>query len=388
MNIGVMLRHLDQHGGGVLVYTRQLLDRLFSMGLAHTFTVLYHHPRFLGTYASHENVREVVLRIPTRLGWDQLAVPWLVRREKIDVLFNPKYSLPLLTRAPAVFVCHGLDWYVMPWGSTWIDRLNHRYLMPRFVAKSSGIIAVSNATRQHFIEHFGYDAERVVTVYLGVSDVFRRPVSDARKASARDKYRLPDRYVLYVGQIYPAKNFTRLLEAYAAVGPRHGVALVVAGQEAPGRNELAGVDRLGIRDWVVEPGWIEHDELPALYHMADALLMPSLYEACPSPILEAMCCGCPIVTANRYGTLDLAGDAAVLVDPESVDDIARGLRAVLTDGQLRTTCVHRGLERVTAFGYDRCALETLEVLEQVGARDPRRPADTWEVGGPSTGVHG
>lgn len=366
MNVGIMLRHLRQHGGGVLVYTRQLLERLFAAGRQHSFTLLYPDSSLIGTYAAWENVREVALNVPTKILWDQFAAPWLARREHIDVLFNPKYSLPLLTGRPSVFVCHGLDWYVMPWGQKWPDRLNHKFLIPLFVKKSAAIIAVSNATREHFVDHFHYDPARVLAVYLGVSDAFRHPVPEERKTAVSEKYGLPEQYVLYVGQIYPPKNMTRLLEAFASVGPALGVSLVIAGDESSfGGHELASISRLGIEDYVIRPGWIDHDELPAFYHLAEALLMPSLYEACPSPILEAMSCGCPIVTSDRYGTKDLAGGTALLVDPEDVADIARGLREMLADESVRQQYVARGRERVKAFSYERCAAETLQLLESV-----------------------
>ena len=111
-------------------------------------------------------------------------------------------------------------------------------------------------------------------------------------------------------------------------------------------------------------GWVGRNDLPALYAGAEALLLPSLYEACPSPILEAMATGCPIVTANRYGTKELAGDAAVLVDPESVDSIAEGMQRLIDDRQLQNSVVAAGKTRVREFTWERCARETLGSIER------------------------
>ena len=113
------------------------------------------------------------------------------------------------------------------------------------------------------------------------------------------------------------------------------------------------------------PGWIDGEEdLAALYAMAEALLLPSLFEACPLPILEAMAAGCPVVTADRYGTQEMAGGAGVLVDPESVDSIASGMVRVLEEPGLRADRVQAGRERARAFSWPRCAKETLAVLER------------------------
>jgi glycosyltransferase involved in cell wall biosynthesis len=362
-----MLRHYDQHQGGVRVYTRRLLRALLDLRSGHEFILLYRDPALVGTYGSEPSVEEVALPGRSVVSWDQLAVPAAVDQHGIDVLFNPKYSIPLRVRCPAVWVCHGLDWYVMPWASRFVDRMSHRFLVPRYASRAAAIIAVSEVTRQHVMQYLHVPPERVVTVYSGVDDVFRRPFDTARLDEIRRKYALPHRFVLYAGAIYPPKNFTRLIRAYARVGPERGVPLVVAGGENRflSERELREPEALGIADWVRRPGWVEQEELAGVYAMADALLLPSLFESCGLPVLEAMAAGTPVVTADRYGTKELAEGAAVLVDPESVDGIAEGIRRVLDDQALRARLIEAGRERSQAFQWSRCASETLRVLEQV-----------------------
>jgi glycosyltransferase involved in cell wall biosynthesis len=364
-----MLRHYSQHGGGVWVYTRNLLREMLKLDTPHEFVLLYHDPQLVGTYSNGNHVRETAIEAPHMLLWDQLAVRQAEKREKLDLIFNPKYSLPLMADCRTVFVCHGLDWYVMPWGSKLIDRLSHRYLFPRYARKADAIISVSDVTRQHVIQYLEVEENRVHTVYLGVNEAFGRPISADRLEEVRQTYRLPERFFLYVGQIYPPKNFGRLLQAYARVGPELGISLVVAGEHRwLCEGELALIDQLGLSQWVVQTGWVDHDTLPAFYKLTDALVMPSLYEACPSPPLEAMASGCPVVTSNRYGTKEIAGQAAQLVEPEDVDDIADGMRQVVTDQELRRRLVEAGYERVAIFSWKKCARETLQVLEGVLAQ--------------------
>jgi glycosyltransferase involved in cell wall biosynthesis len=375
MRIGVMLRHYDQHMGGVRVYTQKLLQALLQLQSGHQFVLLYRNPALVGTHAADPQVEEVVLPARSFLGWDQVAVPAAVRRHGIDLLFNPKYSIPLRARCPSVWVCHGLDWYVMPWASRFVDRLSHRFLIPRYASKADGIIAVSEVTRGHVMEYLHVPPERVTTVYSGVDDVFRRPVDDSRLREIRSKYSLPDRFLLYAGAIYPPKNFARLVQAYARVGPERRIPLVVAGGEnrfLSGRD-LREPEALGIAEWVRRPGWVEHEELAGLYALAEALLLPSLFEACPLPLLEAMAVGCPIVTADRYGTKELAEGAAVLVNPEDVESIANGIRRVLDDGALRTELVAAGRQRSREFTWHRCATETLRVFERIRPEAGRVP---------------
>jgi glycosyltransferase involved in cell wall biosynthesis len=364
-----MLRHYDQHGGGVKVYTQRLLRALLDLRSEHEFVFLYRNPTLIGTYGSERAVLEVAIPARSVLTWDQIAVPGAVRRHGIDLLYNPKYSIPLASSCPAVWVCHGLDWYVMPWGSRRIDRLSHRFLVPRYAARAAAIIAVSDVTRQHVLEYLPVTPDRVVTVYSGVDDVFRRTPDQSRLRQIREKYSLPDRFLLYAGAIYPPKNFTRLVRAYASVGPERGVPLVVAGGENRflSEQELKEPEALGIAEWVRWPGWVEQEDLAGFYALAEALLLPSLFESCGLPVLEAMAAGCPVVTTDRYGTKELAEGAAILVNPDSVESIAAGIRQVMEDDQKRAELILAGRHRSGAFQWSRSARETLRVLEQVQA---------------------
>ncbi|MET0987342.1 MAG: glycosyltransferase family 1 protein [Steroidobacteraceae bacterium] len=366
-----MLRHIDQHEGGVKVYTRELLRTLIRINPGHKLFLLFREHSHMDEYAHAPNVESVVLNGGSRLFWDQVAVPRAAKRLGLDVLFNPKYSIPLKVHCKTAWVCHGLDWYVMPQASRAIDRLNHKFLIPRYARKADAVLAVSETTREHVLQYLDVAPDRVHTVYLGLSEVFHH----ARSANARkwrERLQLPERFVLYCGAVYPPKNFRRLVQAYARVGPAMGVSLVIAGgtNRFLSEDELHEPERLGLGHWVKRVGWLDNRELPALYESAQALLLPSLYESVGLPIIEAMACGCPVVTADRYGTKELGGGAAVLVNPDSVDAIAAGIHRVLTDEALRARITEAGRERARHFTWERTAEETLRVLENLVSAPP------------------
>ncbi len=366
MKIGIMLRHYSQHGGGVKVYTENLLREMLSLDTQHEFVLIYRDPKLIGTYNSHSNVRELAVKAHSVLTWDQIAVRQVEKKEGLDLIFNPKYSVPLLASCPTVYVCHGLDWCVEPKWSRRIDRISHKFLIPRYAKKADAIIAVSETTRQHLIKYLGILNDKVHTVYHGIDDKFNQSISSLNLKVIRDQYRLPARYFLYVGQIYPPKNFGRLIRAYAQVGPKLGISLVIAGEHRwLCREELALIDRSGISSFVVRAGWINHETLPGFYAMAEALLLPSLYESFGIPLLEAMSVGCPVITSDRYSTQELGDQAAMLVNPEDIESIANGMRAVGTDSKLRQRLIEAGRERASDFSWKKCALETLKVLENV-----------------------
>ena len=253
----------------------------------------------------------------------------------------------------------------MPWACRFVDRLSHRFLVPRYAAKAGvdhrGL--GDHARARHAVSpraaRAGHDGllRASTTSFAGRSRA-------ARLEAIRRKYSLPPRFVLYAGAIYPPKNFTRLVRAYAKVGPERGVPLVVAGGENRflSERELLEPEALGIAEWVRRPGWIEQEELAGVYALADALLLPSLFESCGLPVLEAMAAGCPVVTADRYGTKELAEGAAVLVDPENVDEHRRrhppgaGRHAArrCPAGRRRSRSPKR-----RASGWSRCARQTL-----------------------------
>jgi glycosyltransferase involved in cell wall biosynthesis len=219
------------------------------------------------------------------------------------------------------------------------------------------------------MKYLDVPGERVHTVYSGLTGVFHDPVAPERLAEARRRFDLPPRFLLYCGAVYPPKNFTRLIQAYAKVGPARGVPLVIAGgsNRFLSEHELLEPQRQNIAGWARWIGWLDNADLPAIYRLAEGLLLPSLYESVGMPVMEAMACGCPTLTANRYGTRELAEGAALLVDPESVDDIAAGIVRLLEDEQLRAALRIAGLERAKSFTWQRTAAEIMAVLESLPA---------------------
>jgi glycosyltransferase involved in cell wall biosynthesis len=376
MRIGIMLRHYDQHGGGVRVYTRELLRAMIDAGSGHEFVFLYKNPALLGSYKADPAVTEVALNAKNIIWWDQVEVPKAVRRYGIDVLHNPKYSIPLSVRCPTAWVCHGLDWYVMPQASRFIDRMSHRFLVPRYAGKADAIVAVSEITRQHVHDYLKVPLDKIHTVYSGVVDGFRTPASPESMRALEEKYHLPAKFFLYSGAIYPPKNFSRLIRAYAEVGPKLGIPLVIAGGENRflSEHELKLPAQLGLGDWVKWLGWVDPSMLPALYQRANVLLLPSLFESYGLPIVEAMASGTPVLTSNCYGTKEIAGNAALLIDPLSVESIAQGMHRIATDELLRHSLIAKGRDRVRDITWTQCGRKTLDVLEQIASQGARHAA--------------
>lgn len=377
MRIGIMLRHYEQHEGGVKHYTKMLLPRLFSLGGEHQYTLIYQNPKLLGTYAEYPNVEEIVTRMPTTLLWDQIAVPWVTRRRKLDVIFNPKFTIPFAASAKKIFVLHGSEWFVIPEVFPWYDQLYCAVMVPLYCRYADAFVSVAEAVKVDAVKYVKADPRKIFTVHNAIDPRQFHFNEDAERLNAvKAKYKLPDKYIVWVGQIVSRKNVRRLLQAFAMIAHDFPHKLVIAGEQRLGakdKEELAIIEELGLADRIQFLGWVWHDDLPAIYQLAELFSFPSLYEGFGIPLVEAMACGCPIVTANTCAPPEVCDGAALLVDPYDVTAIAAAMRKVLSDDTLRAQMIARGLERAKAFTWERCARQVLDVFDTVaGAREVKQ----------------
>jgi glycosyltransferase involved in cell wall biosynthesis len=238
------------------------------------------------------------------------------------------------------------------------------------------IIADSEATCLDLIRHYHIQEHKITVVYPGC-DRSLAPVTDRELlTSVRARYRLAHSYLLYVGTLHPRKNLVRLIEAFAFLTAsldaetKDGASplqLVLAGQKGWLYDDiLAQVRKLGLTERVRLTGYLPPADLPALLSGARAFVFPSLYEGFGLPVLEAMACGTPVICSNVSSLPEVAGDAALLVDPLDVDALAAALEQVVVDPELRRALVERGFRQAARFSWRRCARETLQVLEEAG----------------------
>jgi glycosyltransferase involved in cell wall biosynthesis len=369
MRIAVMLRHLGHERGGIGTYTTQLLAALLGIDTENEYLLLYRDARLLGTYAQHPKVEEAVPSAPSALLWDQVAVPRAVRDARIDVVFNPKLSVPVLTRARTILVMHGAEWFVFPRSFSIPYRIYHEVFARIYARTSDAIITPSHDAARKVQDRLRLPPGKVVPIHHGLAPHFR-PVTDrVALAEVRQRHRLPERYILWVGQVYPTKNLPGVLLAFAELRRRFPHKLVIVGSRSwKAEQELAPIRSHGLEADVVLTGHVPDEDLPAIYSMASALVAPSLYEGFGLCLLEAMACGCPVVTSRAGACPEVAGDAAALVDPYDVEAIVDAAAVVLSYPQVARMMVESGHRRAAGFSWETCARETLALLVRVGAR--------------------
>ena len=389
LRIGIMLRGVGEYDGAG-VYIRKLLDALFALDRTNEYVLFYSAPEQTGRYATRPNVREVVVRAPGKLVWDQVAVPAAARHQHLDVLFHHKFSIPVLAPCPTVVQQRGTEYWTFPeYYPTRGDRLNalyNRLSIPLFCRRATRVLTNSDSLADELEQIVGVPREKMATVYAAADERFA-PVTDAGvHAGLRVRYALPEdpfflmvvkgyaRYE-YAGQaLCPRKNVEGTLEAYAQARtqePRTPPMVILGAGVKDRLGPEALRERFGLPpEAVIIPGLISHDDMPAVYSMAGALLFPSYYESFGIPLVEAMACGCPVITSTAPACPEVVGDAALLVDPDDVAGLATAMLRLVREPGLAPDLRRRGLERSRRFSWHDSALRLLAELERAG-----RPSD-------------
>jgi glycosyltransferase involved in cell wall biosynthesis len=277
-----------------------------------------------------------------------------------------EHLLMPLSGAPTVLTVHDLIFRRYPAHHKPLNRWYLNLTMPLYCRRATHIIAVSEQTKRDVMDAYGVPGEKITVIYEAASADFV-PQSPATVAAARTRYRLPKRYLLSVGTIEPRKNLGRLLTAFERLYSEGLVdAFVIVGKKGWLYDDFfAQLDRSPVKHAVIFPGWVSDEDLPAVYAGAAAVAFPSEFEGFGLPALEGMACGAPVVCSGTSSLPEIAGDAALLVDPTDTDAITAALRRVLCEPHLAEDLRRRGYARAAQFSWERAAQETLRVYERL-----------------------
>jgi len=272
---------------------------------------------------------------------------------------------------PTVLTIHDLIFKLFPEHH---KKLNYYFLnlaVPLFVRRADAIIAVSQATKNDLMRHYGTPDHKITVVHEAAAPHFR-VVPPSEVARVRAKYDLPERFLLSVGTIEPRKNLTRLVEALANLRKdNRNLSLVVVGSKGWMYDEFfAKVEELGLQSAVRLLGFVPDEDLPAVFRAATVYVMASVYEGAGLPLLEAMACGVPVVSSRESSLPELGADVPRYFNPYDVENMTEVLRLVLTDEPLRAHLAAQGPLRAGRFSWQRAARETLDVYERVLRHHP------------------
>jgi glycosyltransferase involved in cell wall biosynthesis len=312
-----------------------------------------------------------------------MHLPFVLHKRKVDVLHMPWFYAPAIVPARLVLTVHDLtDVLVPPPGVPAMMQAGRLYFARRALSRADRILAVSHSSKRELARVFDVPEKKIDVVYNALDERFLREPMPEGADRILERHAVTDPFVLYAGNIKPQKNLPRLIEAFAVAkaelrdDPRYtNLKLLLIGDSAEEHSDLRrAVLRSRLQADVRFLGFVPHSVLRVFYSRASAFLFPSLYEGFGLPPLEAMAHGAPVLTSSVSSLPEVFSHAALLVNPENIFEIARGIRQILTEDDLRDTLVRRGYELVQKYSWERSAEQVREVYRSVVAGGPVHPA--------------
>lgn len=357
---------------GIGVYLYNLLSRFNDSASQDEFFLFFdsRQPRVERlSLGPHLKARGISIRKGDRFHlWEQLSLPAAIKREKIDVFHSVANTTCFIKSCPTVVTVHDTKPFELAQAGLF-DKFYFKKFQPWALRSCERIICPSEFTKRRVLESMKVPESRVVVIYQGLSEMFGPVGDEAFKEKCRARFDIGMPFILSVGGETPLKNITNLLEAFARLKRKKDIPhkLVITGIRDPKikAQHLEHIERLGIIGDVSVLGYVENEDLVALYNLAALFVYPSLFEGFGFPPLEAMACGVPVAASNATSIPEVVGDAALLFDGRVVEDMSDKMYGLLSSPELQQSLRARGLKRVTEFKWEDTAKKTLEVYRSV-----------------------
>ncbi len=359
--------------GGSETYLRGLLRELPRLDSETDYT-LFANRENAGTFAldGATNVREIVCpvsaaRRPARLAYEYGILPTQAVRAGVDLLFSPGFTAPARRRYASVVNILDMQPEDLPGNYAPAYHLVLTRLLRRAAHSAAHILTLSEHAKQRIIAVYGVPPERITVSYCAAEPIYFARVPRDEIARIRQTYALHQPYILSVATLHPHKNLDALIDAFVALRAESDTPIQLAlvglrGNAAATLQEK--VRAAGIEEAVVMTGWVPDTDLPALYQGAAVYVLPSRYEGFGIPVLEAMASGTPVVTTTATALPEVAGDAALLVDPNDRPALVTAIRRVLDDASVRQELIGRGTAQAARFTWKQTATATMHAFAQ------------------------
>jgi glycosyltransferase involved in cell wall biosynthesis len=351
---------------GIGQYIVHLAEQIPGLDLDRRYTIL--HSRKDRTPPHHPAARLQAVWTPSHHRLEQLVLPLELARLRLDLLHSPDFIPPFTGGFRRVITVHDLNFLYYPQFLTTESRRYYNDQIERAVNVADHILADSHATRLDLIKLLNVPDEKITVAWLAPNVHVYRVLEPEEIAAARERLKLPEQFILFAGTLEPRKNVAGLLHAYRLLLDRTAALpdLILAGSRGWLFDETrARLAELRLTDRV---RWIDSPpdaDLAALYNLATVFVLPSYYEGFGLTVLEAMACGAPALISDRGSLPEIAGGAALEIDPDDPSELADAVERVLNDSALQHDLRHKGLDRVKEFSWERCARETLAAYHRV-----------------------
>lgn len=377
--IGIDARFYGPLGKGLGRYTQEIVDKITEIDSENEYVIFLSKNNFDEFIPKSEKVIKVLADIPWYGFAEQLKMPAIISKQKLDLIHFPHFNVPIFCPVPFVVTIHDLILTKFPTirATTlgpltyFIKNIAYRFGINIAVSRSQKIIAVSEYTKKDIIEQFGVASEKVSMIYEGVADLHKS--SDSRfmaKLKAEEilsGYCILGPYLLYVGNAYPHKNLESLISVFISLRKNHPfLKLVMVGRDDYFYQRLKlFAQKLGIgSESIIFPGYVPDRDLQTLFEQAAVYVFPSKYEGFGLPPLEAMSRGCAVVSSEATCLPEILGDAAVYFDPYKEESMYSVIESVLVNPNIKEQLISKGKERIKLYSWAKAAEETLKVYQR------------------------
>jgi len=346
---------------GIGWYTFETLTRITQNHPEHRFTFLFDRP-FSDEFIFSDNVKGVVLSPPSRHPflwyiWFQISVKRFLKRVKPDIFVSPDGYLPLNINIPKLAVIHDINFRHFPKDFPFWSKKYYNYFFPRFAKQADSIVTVSEFSKKDIIDAYQIKSEKIKVTYNGCNTIYK-PALESTKQSIRKRLTGGSDYFIYIGALNPRKNILNLLKAFDLFKENYNndFKLVIVGEKMFGTKPIESTyNNLKYKDNIVFTGRLNPEDLINVLGSAYALTFPSNFEGFGIPILEAFHCEVPVITSNVTSMPEVAGDAALLVDPFSVESITEAMLKLAGNEELKKELILRGNKQKELFSWDKTA---------------------------------
>jgi glycosyltransferase involved in cell wall biosynthesis len=361
------------HSSGIGTYIRNLVPQIISSYSDVKFNLLGNisELRYV-PWANSANVSLIDCNSPVYSITEQLKVP--IEIPSCDIFWSPHYNIPLapIRAKKRLLTIHDVFHLAFIDQLPFKQRIYARLVLNSAVKISDIIVTVSNFSKSEIVKHTKTGGEKITVIHNGIDTEKFRELDDAALIPVKKKCNLPDKFILFVGNVKPHKNLKRLLGAYEIL-IKKGITdyyLVIAGKKEgfiTGDSEVFRIlnNNPILREKVLFTGYMDNSDLPAVYTLASLLIFPSLYEGFGLPPLEAMACGCLTVVSNAASLPEVCGEAAYYIDPYNIENIAGGMERILTDNTLRHDLINKGFKRAGLFSWGESSMEHQKILDEI-----------------------
>lgn len=372
MKIGIEAQRIfRKKKHGMDIYVLELIRSLQAVDNQNQYVVFVKPDEDVCLKAS-ENLKIVEVKGATYFDWEQISLPKAIEKEQVDIMHFTSNTAPLHKNVPYVLTVHDIIYMKsFTGGGSLYQTAGHYYRcwnVPKVATKAAYVLTVSEYEKLQIAKTFTLTSYKLQAVYNGYSQQFKVATDAVHLASIREKYTLPQRFLLFLGNQAPKKNMKRVLKAYQLYtrNEANPIPLVIA-ETSRGQllKMLAKLNCIELLGKIVLTGYIPHTDLPFIYQLAEVFLYPSLQESFGIPIIEAMACGTPVITSKTTAMPEVANGAAYLVNPENETELYEAISQVVGSVNQQAKWRNKGFERAADFSWENTAKSTLSLYKKV-----------------------